>query len=336
MRRELSILASVLWVGCAGGATNANTPAGDDSSDTSDVPSTHHSKTSTDSSDSGNSNPFGNDPPVSIGAIPCHVDEAAPPPAAPAKDAKPGAKPTASKEAANPPTVQQPISISPNDLAWRIDKKRLAEIYDKVIDGDFKDKYQKVQPGPDMQALDAQVQEQKDVFRRSFIDFGPTPTGIDSTSLKGEYTYNNDEAMMRITRKEKTRDFFFIKGKLWKIVDELSLGDKSQWGKDFQEAVVKISAAYGVPGRICPADMDHGRAALEVDWRDANTQVRAVDWGDKFGLIFVDLSTLANVGNLRTAKAQTSTGVDPSVQDVMHTPSQPPVKEDKKDKDKKK
>src|SRR5207245_918388 len=111
----------------------------------------------------------------------------------------------------------------------------------------------------EMQSLDSEVQEQKDVFRRSSLDFDAIPTGIDASPLRGEYTYRNKESMMRITRKDKTRDFFFIQGKLWKIVDELPLGESAQWGKDFQDAVVKISGSYGTPGRVCPADPAHGR-----------------------------------------------------------------------------
>jgi len=181
------------------------------------------------------------------------------------------------------------IAISPSEVAWGIDEKQLIAIYDKVIDADFAERYKKVQPGPDMQALDAEVQQQKDAFRNSKVVFDKAPTGIDSTPLKGEYAYGNKESLMRITRAAKTRDFFFVGGHLWKVVDELPLGEKAMWGRDFQEATGKVGVAYGIAGRARGADTANGRSFSEVDWQDATTQVRAVDWGNgRFALVFQD------------------------------------------------
>jgi hypothetical protein len=60
---------------------------------------------------------------------------------------QPKAKPKPDSE---PPTTVNPITISPSDLTFGADKKRVIAIYEKVIDDDYKDRYQKVQPGPDM------------------------------------------------------------------------------------------------------------------------------------------------------------------------------------------
>ncbi len=237
------------------------------------------------------------------------------------------------------PTVSKPVSIAPKELAWGISHKKLEAIYDKVVDDDYKERYKKVQPGVEMEALDAEVSEKKDIFRRSRIDFQNLPTGIDGTPLKPEYTYNNKEALMQITRAGKTRDFFFIQDRLWKVIDELPLGERAAWGKDFTEAAVKLSKAYGVPGRVREADPATSRMFTEIDWKDSATEVRAADWQNgKFGLVFQDASTVAQLGSLRSAKAVQTNGVDATVQDVLRTPSQPPeLPADKgKDKDKKK
>lgn len=238
------------------------------------------------------------------------------------------------------PVLPAPVTIAPKELSWGIGHKKLETIYDKVIDDDYKERYRKVQPGPEMEALDAEVAEKKDEFRRSRIDFGNVPTGIDATPLKQEYTYNNKEALMQITRKGKTRDFFFIGDRLWKIVDELPIGEKAEWGKDFTEAAVKLTKAYGIPGRVRNADpaANPPRNFTEIDWRDSATEVRAIDWQNgKFGLAFQDAATSANLASLRPNKSIQSGGVDASVQDVLRAPSQPPeLPADKsKDKDKK-
>lgn len=333
MRQRIAMFVGVMALGACSANTNTNTPLTEASTDDIATDTTPSRPKDTGASDSSSV------PEALPGAksVACHVDESMPAPTAapePAKPGKPG-KPAPAGDP-NPPMVQA-ISISPKELMWRIDEKRVADIYAKVIDNDFKPKYAKVQPGPDSIALDAEVQQQKDVFRRSLLDFGAVPTGIDASPLKGEYTYNNGETMMRITRKGKTRDFFFIQHKLWKIVDEMPLGETAEWGKDFAAAVVKISSSYGVPGRICEPDYEKGRPRREVDWRDGNTQVRAIEWdATSFALVFVDLGTVGQLATWRSNKGTQTGGVDPSVQDVMHTPTQPPpLKEEKKDPKKK-
>lgn len=257
------------------------------------------------------------------------------PPAKPAPPAKgKGKEPAKPAEAAEPPMVKNPVTIAPKEIAWGIDRNKLAQIYDKVLDEDYKPRYKKVRAGPDMEALDAEVAEKKAEFRRSYLEFGNLPTGVDASPLKGEYTYKNKEAMMSITRGGKTRYFFFIQGRMWKIIDELKLGEGAAWGKDFVEAAAKLAKAYAVEGRVRAPDPSQSRSFQEVDWKDTNTQVRAVDWPTgKFGLAFQDLATVGQLGSLRTAKPDDSGKVDPSVNDVMRTPSkkpEPPPPPDKK------
>lgn len=245
------------------------------------------------------------------------------------------AKPKPKTEAQEPaaPVVTKPIAIQPKDLAWGIDRKKLATIYDKVIDEDYKPKYLKAQPGVQMEALDAEVAEKKAEFRRSLVEFGSLPTGIDGSNLRAEYTYKNKEAMMSIGRGGKTRYFFFIQDRLYKIVDELKLGEASTWGKNFQEAAAKIAKFYGVAGRVRTADQAKGRPFDEVDWKDTTTEVRASDWANgKFALIFQDAATVANLGNLRSAKPDQANPVDPTVAGVVRPPDAPkgPVEDPKK------
>ena len=59
--------------------------------------------------------------------------------------------------------------------------KQVADAIDKIIDDDYRPQYKDVQPGVRMHALDAQVAEEKAEFRRSRIDFGKLPTGLDAS-----------------------------------------------------------------------------------------------------------------------------------------------------------
>jgi hypothetical protein len=248
---------------------------------------------------------------------------------------KPKKEAAAPAPAADPPDTKKPIVIPLKGIAWGLTPKQLSSAIDGVLDEAYKPLYTHVQPGVKMKALDAALAEDKDMFRRSRVDFGKIPVGTDATPLKGEYTYLNKECMYELTREGATKHFFMIQEKLWKIVDDYKLGDASPLGKSFQEAVAKLAATYGVPGRVLPADYDKGRASTEVDWRDATTHLRAVQRGDAaMSLIFEDLATLAALPSLRTAKPVEDNGIDPSVAAIMRQGKDepgPPKKDEKKD-----
>jgi hypothetical protein len=207
---------------------------------------------------------------------------------------------------------------------------------DKLLDEDYRPLYQSVQPGVKMKALDAQIAEDKDQFRRSRIDFGKLPTGVDSSPLRGEYTYNNKEALLISNRKGGTMDFFFIQDRLWKIIVEYKLSESSALGKTFQDAGVKLTTIYGVPGRVLPADDKH--FATEIDWKDSNIHLRAIQRSDTaLALAFEDIATLGNLASLRSVKPTEDSGIDPAVAAAMRGPSAepgPPPKADPKAKKK--
>lgn len=262
-----------------------------------------------------------------IVSAPAFAGDSKPAPA-PSKPSK-GKAANEEKKPATPaeaPQVAKPVAIQPKELGWGIDRKKLGEIYDKVIDEDYKPRYQKAQPGPQTDALDAEVAERKAEFRRSYVEFNDTKTGYDMTALRPEFTYNNKEALMSIERGGRTRYFFFMGGKLWKIVDSFKLGEKSQWGKTFDEALAKLAKHYG-EGRVREADADAGRPYKEADWKDTTTQVRAVDWANnEFAIIFQDSATVANLPTLRKNKESSGgSTVDSKVKDVGRKKDAPPA-----------
>lgn len=237
-----------------------------------------------------------------------------------------------------PPTTKKAVALPLAGVAWGMSPKQVAEAVDKILDDDYRPLYKEVQPGVKMKALDAQLAEAKSEFRRSRIDFGKIPTGIDSTPLRGEYTYQNKEALLTLTRNGETTYLFLIQERLWKIIVETKLNDKSPLGKAYTEAAVKLSAQYGVPGRVLQPDAT--RSSVEVDWKDANTHVRAIQRSDTaLGLAFEDNGTLANLSAMRSFKPVEDDGIDPAVAAAMrgHAPDAPPPppKDDPKKKPKK-
>ncbi|MBI5531358.1 MAG: hypothetical protein HY898_01495 [Deltaproteobacteria bacterium] len=241
-------------------------------------------------------------------------------------------KPAASAAPAaqvDPPNVknQGGISISPQGLRFQMTPAELSAFYDNIIDDDFKELYKKAQPGPATTRLDSAVAEAKAAFRQSKVEFNNLPTGVDSTPLKGEYTYRNQEMMMKIARKGTTRYFFFVRGKLWKIYDEIGLRENGPLGKDFEEARKKYTDAFQVAGREIQPDYSIGRIYTEVDWQDPTTHLRLVDRsGLKVaGVVYEERATLNVIASYRTNKPQDTDTVDPDIAALVRPAGAPPV-----------
>ncbi|AUX40125.1 hypothetical protein SOCE26_015220 [Sorangium cellulosum] len=242
----------------------------------------------------------------------------------------PAAAAAASARPAEPPVTKKTIALNPQGITWGMSTKQVAALVDKMLDAAYVPRYKATSPGVKMRALDAELAEEKSAFRRSRIDFGKLPTGIDTTPLKGEYTYLNKESMMTLTQGEGKRHFFFIQDKLWKIIDEHALGEGNPRGKDFQSAAIKLATAFGVPGRVTPPDPDKGRFITEVDWKDAATHFRAIDRGEgAIAFAYEDLVTLSSLDSLRPNKPQDANAIDPAVASAIRkdepAPAPPPT-----------
>ncbi|AUX20582.1 hypothetical protein SOCEGT47_010540 [Sorangium cellulosum] len=242
--------------------------------------------------------------------------------------AQPKGKSAAAARPAESPAMKKKIALSPKGIAWGMSTKQVAAVIDKMLDAAYVPRYKATSPGVRMRALDAELAEEKSAFRRSRIDFGKLPTGVDATPLKGEYTYLNKESMMTLSREGMKRHFFFIQDRLWKIIDEHTLGEGSPRGKDYQSAVVQLAKIFGVPGRVIPPDPDQGRYVTEVDWKDAATHFRAIERGETaIAFAYEDLVTLSSLDSLRPNKPVDANAIDPVVASAVRKdepPAPPP------------
>jgi hypothetical protein len=227
-------------------------------------------------------------------------------------DAKKG--PKKDEPPPEPAALETPVGMNPKTLKWGQAPKAVALVYDSAIEKDFLPQMQEAQPGIQQDHVRAAIEESKAQFRRSLYEFGDMTSRLDGTPLVGEYSYNNGEAVMSITRDGKDRYLFFIQNKLWKIVDVHAYGEKAKYGPDFETAGKKLEKLLKVAGRALPADAAKGRPFQELDWADENTHLRAVNWGNgKLALIFESKETLADLPNLWANKPKVVPAVDPSV-----------------------
>lgn len=231
-------------------------------------------------------------------------------------------------------TIDKAVGLSPKGLHWGLTLEGVAKLYDKVFEEEYLPLLRKAQPGNDMLALEDEQKSKQGILRRANtrIDFGHTPTGVDQSPLKGEYSYNNAESMATLRLRSGTeRHFFFFSDKLWKVYDEHKLAKGGTLGESFAEATKILSKRFGVSGKLVPADYDKGQPYDEMQWRDPEKTIRAVDRGNILGMVYVDRTVQDNMAQYRKNKAEDLHAMD---KDVAAATANPPSYAGKPDKEK--
>jgi hypothetical protein len=220
-------------------------------------------------------------------------------------------------EGARVPTL---AALMQREIRWGMSHAEVTDAYNRAMglfDKEYTPRLARLEPGVEMDQVVAEKDSRKVNFEHSYTVFGDSPTGYDVTALAGEFTYNNDEAIQKLFTDGRTRYFFFIKDRLWKIYDEVPLraGEGAPLGATFREAVVKLGGLVGARGRARLTDPSHGVDRTTVDWQDGSTHLRAVDRSGEqlVGIVLEDKKTLSNLSALRPHKAADPFAIDPSV-----------------------
>jgi len=228
----------------------------------------------------------------------------------------PPSGPPAKGEKGSAPSVAT-LSQFMEGLHWGMSHEELQKTMTQTggtIWKDYDEKLQKARVGPEQTALEAEREQAKGAFGRSWTEFGVTPTGFDTTGIKNEYTYRNKEALMWIERKGKKRYYFFINNKLWKMYDEFKFADAAM-GASYQEAVAKINAQLNAQGRLRQPDEKAGIDKPTTDWKDNQSHLRAIDRSGEgyVGVSIADQSVVSNLAALRPNKPSDPNELDPSI-----------------------
>ena len=222
------------------------------------------------------------------------------------------------KGTADAPVVSSLAPLMQKELHWGMTHQEVTDAYnnpDGIIDREYAPKLGRLQPGVEMQELESDKEARKVNFARSYTQFLDSPTGYDLTPLHEEYTYRNEEAIQRIFREGKNRYFFFIKDHLWRIYDEVPLKAESPLGPSFKDAVTKLTALLGTPGRVRAPDASQGIERTTADWQDALTHLRCIDRSSErlVGVVLEDKRTLATLVTLRANKPVDLFAIDPAI-----------------------
>lgn len=210
------------------------------------------------------------------------------------------------------------LSAFTDGIKWGISHAELQKVYTQtggVLWKDYDEKLAKARVGPEQTALEAEREQAKNAFGRSYIEFKDTPTGYDTTGIRSEYTYRNKESLMWVQRNGKKRYFFFINDKLWKMYDEVPLGEGGLMGKAYVDAVNKLNAQLNAQGRVQHPDEKKGISIPTVDWKDGTSHLRAVDRSGEHvvGIAVEESGTISNLAALRPNKPVDPMAIDPSI-----------------------
>jgi hypothetical protein len=224
--------------------------------------------------------------------------------------------------AGDAPTVSSLSGLVEKELHWGLSHALVTQVYNQIgglFDKEYAPQIMKLQPGVEQQQLEADRDNRKANFERSYTEFNiGSPTGYDVGALHNEYTYGNGEAVQKVFKDGKARYFFYMKDRLWKIYDEVPLRADAPLGASYQEAVTKLNGLLAVPGRIRAANAQTGLERTEADWQDAKSHLRAVDRSGEHivGVVIEDRNTLANLSSLRSVKPPDPFALDPSIANI--------------------
>lgn len=213
------------------------------------------------------------------------------------------------------------LALAPKGLRWGMSLKAVSKLYDDVLDKKFLALYKKTQPGsPKERALDIELRDKKQLISRNVVEFGKTPTGVDYTPLKGEYSYQNGEKMSWVSLDPgKKRHFFFFNDKLWKVYDEYKLRDSGPMGTTFDSALKKLATVFHSQPNMRKQDFEKGRTFDEAVWANDDLYVRALDRSGEglVAIVYVERGVQDNLGRYRKNKPVDAHKMDDSVERVL-------------------
>lgn len=216
--------------------------------------------------------------------------------------------------------LKRELVLAPQGLKWGISFTLLSKVYDDAFDAEFVPIYKRTEPGQQMQLLDAELAEKKSVIRRSKVDFGSSPTGVDSGPLNGEYGYNNGESMAKVALNGGTqRYFFFHTDRLWKVYDEYKIGSGSKLGASWEDAIKYLSELFGGTPVMLQPDGSVGRNFEEAVWQTPSMYIRAINRSHQnvVAVAFAEKNTHEKLGTRRpNAKLPNPQAMDSAVRDV--------------------
>ncbi|MGB5191576.1 MAG: hypothetical protein WBN70_01240 [Polyangiales bacterium] len=199
---------------------------------------------------------------------------------------------------------QSALEQSMGEIQWGWTPKQVYRHLKKEIEARYQEPISKTTDAIEEDRLRHKMAEETRQIRDSFFEFDGTASAYDSGYLKGEFTHNNGESLLRVRTKTTQEYFFFINDKLWKRYRAF---DASVFeGASFDEFGKALQQRYGKATKRSGALHAGGEPTQWYEWREPHVLAKAVDNNEFYGfycLILEDPKTVAQLGKLRKNQA---------------------------------
>ena len=199
------------------------------------------------------------------------------------------------------------LEASMGEIQWGWSPKQVYRHLKKGIEASYQEPISKTTDAIEEDRLRHKMAEETRQIRDSYFEFDGTPSAYDSGYLKGEFTQNNGESLLRV-RTESTQDFFFfINDRLWKRYRAF---DASVFeGASFDEFGDALQKRYG-QAKKRQGTLNAGSEPTQwYEWRQPRILAKAIDNTEFYGfycLVLEDPKTVARLGELRKHKPTTT------------------------------
>ncbi|MEM7435960.1 MAG: hypothetical protein AAF436_12465 [Myxococcota bacterium] len=188
-------------------------------------------------------------------------------------------------------------------IEWGWSPKQVYRQLKKEIEQSYQEPISKTTDAIEEDRIRHRMAQETRQIRDSYFEFDGTPSAYDSSYLKGEFTANNGESLLRVRTKNTQDFFFFINDKLWKRYRAF---DTSVFeGASFDEFGAALQKRYG-KAKKKKGELTPGAASTQwLEWKEPRVQARAVDNNEFYGfycLVLEDPRVAARIDTLRKNK----------------------------------
>ncbi len=214
---------------------------------------------------------------------------------------------TSSASNTGPSALEQ----SMGEIQWGWTPKQVYRHLKKNIESSYAEPISKTTDAIEEDRLRHRMEEETSEIRDSYFEFDGTASAYDSGYLKGEFTHQNGESLLRVRTKTTQDYFFFINDRLWKRYRAF---DASVFeGASFDEFGKALQQRYGKAQRKNGVLVPGAEPTQWYEWKEPRILARAVDNNEFYGfycLILEDPKTVARLATLRKNQPKEAVATD--------------------------
>ncbi len=192
------------------------------------------------------------------------------------------------------------LESSMGGIEWGWSPKQVYKHLKEEVGARYRESIAKSTDAIEEDRLRHKMNEELRQIRDSFFEFDGTPSAYDSGYLRGEFTHENQEALLRVRTANSQDFFFFIEGKLWKRYRAFNTSVFE--GASFSEFGEALQQRYGKAVTKTGSPTPGATPTRWYQWSERSITARAVDNNEFYGfycLVLEDPRTVARLGSLR-------------------------------------